>query len=307
MNKKYIIIGICTIIALYALLSVVSPLLANVVLTLIILLGIVLSAGYLLFKNKIALLFINFVPLEFRHGTNGLMNKSITINYTPGKRIIVVDNFCETSSGKRTFTISAPAADVDKIWCIICLWFNKSTTLGALASHLRKYTPVEITNIDREVNKPKKKVIDRSYYQKSPESFIPKQTVPEIVDFNNLTPQAPSVKKEDEAGYSSDENVNLEEFFSMGDIKQKSLSKVNINTATASEIAVLHGINIAVAKKAVEYRDLNGGFKSVEEFIEVAEVKEHFVQKIKDLVVLEENAPAPSSIEHPNDGRLLDW
>ena len=145
------------------------------------------------------------------------------------------------------------------------------------------------------------KVIERKEYR-NPDTIKPKpvHTGPEIVDFNNLqtTNRAQATSKEEEA-------VGLEEFLSMGEVMQKVSQKVNVNTAAAGELTVFNGINIAIAKKIVEYRNLNGNFKSIDEFIEVAGVDEHFIPQIKSLAVLEDKKNGPD--DAPNEGRLIDW
>lgn len=307
MNKNYIFIGIGSIIGLYAALCLVSPQLAFVMVSTVIVLGAVLLTCFFIFKQQIYGLSINFVPKELRKGTNVLMNKSMTVQYFPGERIMATDNFCEADAGKRTFTVNKKDADLNKIWFTICRNFNPGMTLGALAGHLKKYTAVEIINIDGtsgkpKSNAPKKRVVDRSVYERSPESWRPKPKVPDIADFSGLKNQSHVTTKDEEAAYT-------EEFLDMNAIMQKSASKVNPNTAAASELALVPGFNIAAAKKVVEYRDLNGKFNSVDEIFAIVEIKEHFIQKAKEMLTLEEqvNPQNDASVEKKSDGRLLDW
>lgn len=43
---------------------------------------------------------------------------------------------------------------------------------------------------------------------------------------------------------------------------------VNLNTATATQIATLPGIGEKAAQRIIEYREKNGGFKKIEEILE---------------------------------------
>lgn len=59
------------------------------------------------------------------------------------------------------------------------------------------------------------------------------------------------------------------------------LPKININDATEAELTALPGISIVQAKKIVKYRNINGDFKSVDDFISFLSIKPHFIDKIK--------------------------
>lgn len=302
MKKNYIFIGLAAIIALYAMLIQVSQALANVILSTIIILSGILCAIYFAFKNQLYQFSINLAPTEFRLGTNVLRNQNCMVQYFPNNKIIVLDNFGDRKE-KRSFTINKKNANVDYFWFKICRIFNKYATLDSLAAFCRLDTNIDVITISSEPTQKstKKKVIIDDIYNRTPETYRPKQSTPEITDFNNLQKPQNVTKAEDEAVY-------VEDFLNMSDIMQQSTAKININTATASEISVLHGINIAIAKKVVEYRDLNGGFKTVDEFLKVAEVKEHFIPKIKEMITLEGNSQNNNSdIEKQSEGRLLDW
>ena len=63
--------------------------------------------------------------------------------------------------------------------------------------------------------------------------------------------------------------------------------KVNINTATEAQIALLPGIGPKLATEVVNYRTNSGGFKTVEDIKKVSGVGDKKFEKIKDFVVLE--------------------
>ena len=70
-------------------------------------------------------------------------------------------------------------------------------------------------------------------------------------------------------------------------------SVVNLNTATASQIATLPGIGEKAAERIIEYREKNGGFKKVEELMNVKGIGEKSFLKLKPLVTLGDAKPAP--------------
>jgi competence protein ComEA len=68
---------------------------------------------------------------------------------------------------------------------------------------------------------------------------------------------------------------------------------VNLNTATAAQIAALPGIGEKTAKTIIEYRDKNGGFKKIEELMNVKGIGEKSFLKLKSLVTVGDARPAP--------------
>lgn len=69
-------------------------------------------------------------------------------------------------------------------------------------------------------------------------------------------------------------------------ISYGSEGKIDINTATESELATLPGIGNGIAKKIIEYRVENSGFKSLDELIMVNGIGRKKYKKIKDLVII---------------------
>lgn len=63
---------------------------------------------------------------------------------------------------------------------------------------------------------------------------------------------------------------------------------VNINKASAEEIATLPGIGEKTAKLIVDYRDKNGSFKKPEDIRKVKGVGEKLFEKIKESITVGE-------------------
>ena len=87
---------------------------------------------------------------------------------------------------------------------------------------------------------------------------------------------------------------------------------LNINTATEAELLSLPGVNIVIAKKAEKYIEDNGGFKSVDEFVEKMKIKEIFIEQIKNLACVnledipEENSSETTSPQNTQNAENLD-
>ncbi len=66
--------------------------------------------------------------------------------------------------------------------------------------------------------------------------------------------------------------------------KVTAAAPINLNTATSSQLEALPGVGPRTAERIIEYREKNGGFKKIEELMNVQGVGEKSFLKIKDLI-----------------------
>lgn len=69
-------------------------------------------------------------------------------------------------------------------------------------------------------------------------------------------------------------------------ILEEEFDKININTATKDELMTLSGIGESKAEDIITYREEHGGFKNIEEIMNINGIKEGVYNKIKDSIVV---------------------
>lgn len=258
---------------------------------------------------------INLVAKNLVFDKHTIYNGHCTVKYTPDERIVILENVADSKNEKRTFTLSkANQVKINKCWYDICNLFDSYTAFDTLEKFFEMDTNIKVVKIKSKVKediakKPKTINIDTTGNDPkftnmediTPDNFgltaSATKYVENFVNMNNIEKQ----ESKSEANTAQPEFVNMEDALSAGPNKQ-----ININIATAGEIAILPGINIVMAKKIVEYRNINGTFKSVDDFIKVANVKEHFVEKIKKMINLSVPAEKKDSGNDDDSGRIVD-
>jgi competence protein ComEA len=71
-----------------------------------------------------------------------------------------------------------------------------------------------------------------------------------------------------------------------------SKAKVNINTASASELETLPRVGPKIAQRIIDFRTKNGNFKKVEDIMKIQGIGEKVFENIRDLITVGgENAP----------------
>ena len=61
---------------------------------------------------------------------------------------------------------------------------------------------------------------------------------------------------------------------------------VNLNTATMDQLATIPGIGVKTAERIIAYREKNGGFKKIEDLMNVQGVGEKSFLKMKPLITV---------------------
>lgn len=256
---------------------------------------------------------INMVDKKFILRDNALHNDQVTIIYTPDEKIVVMDNFADKRRAKRMFTLNKKEIDINKAWNRVCKIFDSFITLETLESFYNYDTNVKVITLE----------MPDSSYKKKPEVTITKSNQgPKFVDMENVRPDSFSnnsnkmnsnesqfvdMKNIQEQKQYIPNEIEAPQFKDMGDILSAGSNKIDVNFATASEIAILPGINIVGAKKIVEYRDLNGLFKSEDDFFAVANIKAHFIQKIKSMIIVGKLSDKPADDDGYSEGRVVDF
>ena len=67
--------------------------------------------------------------------------------------------------------------------------------------------------------------------------------------------------------------------------------KININTASAEELAQLKGVGPSYAAKIVAYREKNGPFKLPEDLMQVSGIGQNTFEANQEMIIVEEPKP----------------
>ena len=63
--------------------------------------------------------------------------------------------------------------------------------------------------------------------------------------------------------------------------------KININTATAEQLAMLPGVSMRKARGLIDYRTKNGNFKNIEDLRKAPGIKQKKIDKVKDYLIFD--------------------
>ncbi|MBI4177819.1 protein kinase [bacterium] len=100
-----------------------------------------------------------------------------------------------------------------------------------------------------------------------------------ILYFRDETASAPETSKSPRNRYDYEESLPVQ--------KLKPGEKININTASASELKRVPGVGNTIARRIIGQRENYGRFKSINELLDVDGIKEKTFEKIKNHVTVE--------------------
>ena len=69
-------------------------------------------------------------------------------------------------------------------------------------------------------------------------------------------------------------------------------ASINLNTASQAQLETLPGVGASAAKRILEYRQKNGGFKKIEELMNVKGIGEKSFLKLKPFITVATATPA---------------
>jgi competence protein ComEA len=76
-------------------------------------------------------------------------------------------------------------------------------------------------------------------------------------------------------------------YSAVGASTQQAGGKVNINTADQAQLDTLPGIGQAYAQRIIQYREINGPFKTIEDIKQVSGIGDKRFEQLKDLITVQ--------------------
>ncbi|MCM1339523.1 MAG: helix-hairpin-helix domain-containing protein [Muribaculaceae bacterium] len=262
---------------------------------------------------------IKNVRLSFRKSKDTIANAHCTVKFVPDSKLIVMENIARDNRKRMMTLTKKDKFKVNKLWSETCRTFDDFSNFQTLmllldapedvVVYLESKTKPEPTAQQKKSSAPKQININNSNIGPKlmemgaivPDRFgdnsnYKNQTESNFIDIDNINKAQPTIKRQE----SENELVD------MGSALHPNGNKIDVNNVQAAELSLLPGINIVLAKKLIEHRNINGNFKSVEEFLEVANLKPHFISKIKSMIIA--GTGQDSNDNNDNyEGRIVDF
>ena len=99
-----------------------------------------------------------------------------------------------------------------------------------------------------------------------------------------FTDSAATTEVNQAAVLADEETLYVPNYSEIIDKEEKEDGKLNLNTASKEELMTLPGVGESKAESIVSYRADKGGFKAIEEIMEISGIKEGLFEKIKDYI-----------------------
>lgn len=228
---------------------------------------------------------------KFTFNSNTFSNQNCIVRYFPNEKIVVMDNpLYKSHSNLRAFIVDKTNHEsVKRCWNDIYSYYDEYTTLDSLFSFVDKASGrlnlifftqgswnQSLKGMEDYIPKQPEKKVEAPKFKKEIKKMNFDDKIQDgqiVVEFDDFE------KKEIKVEQDDDIDKNIIDIQNLTDD-----DKMNINLADAQTISTLPGINIMIAKKIVEHRNINGFFKTKEDFINISGVKEHFKEKILSMI-----------------------
>ena len=131
------------------------------------------------------------------------------------------------------------------------------------------------------------------------------------LDFDEVMPTEEAVKTEEPVKPEPvKENLIKSELMKQEPVKQEPMKqekaeRLDINVCGEEDFLTLPGMSLSSAKRAVELRDTQGDYRSVDDFVARNGIKPHFMVQMESRIYVKEKVEKMSP-ETPRRGRMLD-
>ena len=123
--------------------------------------AIVYFLGMVLFQNFLYLYgSTKQLPKELVVNSNTIKNRSCTVIFTPGQKIVVMDNHYDINNNKRMFTLSKNDLKINRAWYKMCGLFDENSTVDSLSMFFNIDVKVNIIVFDTRKVKPVKPLVE---------------------------------------------------------------------------------------------------------------------------------------------------